>query len=275
MFEPSEIFEQSVILAIWNGYLDYDISLLHLNKRIRSEAIKQYKTEYAIHLVVKKGFLDGESVIRLVSKPIHDFCGCMKLNFMGDTALMAACSYRSSTTKKVSVVSGRLQSLLSIPSYKTSLNMQSIYGYTALHNSCQHFPVDISMVRMLLDAKADVNHRTLTSGPVTTTSLGSDGGRTALHMLAGIRGMESAIAATCLIDRRADVNVQSNKGLTPLHIVLEHANSDLYFVLIQNDADETIEDIEGKRPLDHHLREHFGSPMSILSDLPEYSSLTI
>ena len=64
------------------------------------------------------------------------------------------------------------------------------------------------------------------------------------------------MAATKLIERNADVNAQSQKGLTPLHVSLEHLSSDVYFVLVVNGADETIADSEGRRPLDHHFRLH-------------------
>ena len=106
-------------------------------------------------------------------------------------------------------------------------------------------------------------------------------------MLAGIRGREAAVAAQKLIERQANVNAQSQKGITPLHVSLEHLNSDLYFVLIVNGADETISDCEGRRPIDHHSRQYVvknisdpsgkdiqmtGDQIPILDDFPPMDS---
>jgi hypothetical protein len=154
-----------LLLVLWNGCLSYKPSLLRINKRVRHAALHHFKTEFVIHQAVQRGFLDTEMSVRAISKPIHDFCGGLKLNFMDDTALMAACSYRQASAAP-SLICRRVTDLLSIPSYRNSLSMQSIYGYTALHCACMHYPVEIGMVGALLDATADPNARTLTVGVV-------------------------------------------------------------------------------------------------------------
>ena len=131
-----------LLLVLWNGCLSYKPSLLRVSKRIRHEFLKQFKPEFAIHQAARLGFLETEMNVRAVSKPIHDVCGGMKLNFMNDTALMAACSYRQATAAP-SLICRRVKELLAIPSYRNSLSMQSIYGYTALHTACMHYPIEV------------------------------------------------------------------------------------------------------------------------------------
>uniref|UniRef100_A0A182RYA9 VPS9 domain-containing protein n=1 Tax=Anopheles funestus TaxID=62324 RepID=A0A182RYA9_ANOFN len=118
---------------------------------------------------------------------------------------------------------------------RVDLNAVNGEGYTALHVAAMHGNVE--MVRVLLERKVNPTIR-LKSGA------------TALHLATRERKLRIVrmLLSRCTI---ADiVDLKDSRGDTPLHYAVEQNNLQLVQMLLEADADRSIRNLQGKRPID-------------------------
>ncbi|XP_052902367.1 ankyrin repeat domain-containing protein 27-like [Anopheles moucheti] len=118
---------------------------------------------------------------------------------------------------------------------RVDLNAVNGEGYTALHVAAMHGNVE--MVRVLLEHKVNPTIR-LKSGA------------TALHLATRERRLRIVrmLLSRCAI---ADiVDLKDSRGDTPLHYAVEQNNLQLVQMLLEADADRSIRNLQGKRPID-------------------------
>jgi cytohesin len=81
----------------------------------------------------------------------------------------------------------------------------------------------------------------------------ADDGRTALHVAAGwgYKGERSLTVIRLLLASGADVNARDQRQQTPLHWAAHEGNKDAAELLVQNGADRSLRDCDGKAPVDY------------------------
>jgi ankyrin repeat protein len=114
------------------------------------------------------------------------------------------------------------------------VNPPSNSEFVPLLAAISESPAGTNTVKLLLDAKADVNAR-------------SAGGNTPL-----LRAMEARnpAVAKLLLDRGADPNLAYKNGYTPLHCAVNVENTNLMQLLLDHKADPNLRNNEGRTPLD-------------------------
>ena len=130
-------------------------------------------------------------------------------------------------------------------------------GSTPLHTLCKRKNGDVQALHALLAGKADINAVTQeavtplmlaiqNNAPLADLLLGYDGininkadhcGRQAIHYAAQF-GHEALINA--LMDKGADVNAKTDKGVTPLHLAILEKNEPGIYALLEHGADTSI-----------------------------------
>jgi ankyrin repeat protein len=147
------------------------------------------------------------------------------------------------------------------------VNPPSNSEFVPLLAAISESPAGTNTVKLLLDAKADVNAR-------------SAGGNTPL-----LRAMEARNPAVTklLLDRGADPNLAYKNGYTPLHCAVNVENTNLMQLLLDHKADPNLRNNEGRTPLDltkgqrdslpalaNLLRQH-----GALDNLPNWDRITV
>lgn len=119
-----------------------------------------------------------------------------------------------------------------LAAHKADIDVASEYKITPLFNSSGEG--NLSMVRLLLDLGADVNH----VEPVGT----------ALHNACAYSNYK---VVTELVERGADTNVKDGEGRVPLSIAAQKGDFNVAKYLIQNGAKKNFCDKDNKIPLDY------------------------
>lgn len=111
------------------------------------------------------------------------------------------------------------------------VNAQDKYGFTALHNAMPEEEFEI--IEYLIEKGADVE-------------IQNEDGVTPLHLAAFTK------TALILLEHGADINQKDNRGNTPLHaaVIAGEEHREMIKFLIDNGADASIINHEGKTPLD-------------------------
>lgn len=122
------------------------------------------------------------------------------------------------------------------------INQADSAGQTLLHLAVEEG--DVSLVRLLLEHKADANKAT-------------NDGSTPLHYIAflegehALTGQEVSRLTDLLIQHNADVNKRDHSGETPLMGAVQTSNIALINQLIKAGADVNIPDNNGKKAIDY------------------------
>ena len=204
-----------------------------LSKEIYSECFKKFRWEMVLQFCIARGFVEkGELQLRLVSQSIHHYCGRFRGRPSGRTPLMAACRLHHN----------RVNHLLLIPSYRSSVNSQNSFGITAIHHCCLEVrrTAPLYVIEDLLRQRADPNLQK------------SDGFTPLLSVIAGSclsDGQEDVCRA--LLAGGADPNIKSDYGWTALHEAVNDLNVPVTRALIDYGADLTIRSVEDKTPVDY------------------------
>jgi ankyrin repeat protein len=132
---------------------------------------------------------------------------------------------------------------VNMPLHKTSLLEMAAAGH--------ELP---SLVRLLIDYGANVNHR-------------DEDGLTVMHMNL------SKEVAEVLIERGAEINARSNMGKTPLYNAVASGNEPFVKLLLNNGADVNIPSKSGRMPIDVAYERHrITNKTSIIKDLIEHGA---
>uniref|UniRef100_A0A182LVT8 VPS9 domain-containing protein n=1 Tax=Anopheles culicifacies TaxID=139723 RepID=A0A182LVT8_9DIPT len=118
---------------------------------------------------------------------------------------------------------------------RVDLNAVNGEGYTALHVAAMHGNVE--MVRVLLEHKVNPTIR-LKSGA------------TALHLATRERRLRIVRMLLSRCTAGDIVDLKDSRGDTPLHYAVEQNNLQLVQMLLDADADRSIRNLQGKRPID-------------------------
>ena len=124
-------------------------------------------------------------------------------------------------------------------------------GFSTLQ-SAAIYGGDLEMVRILLDYGVDVNAQ-------------NECGYTAL-LYASYTPFNSddPIVLGLLLDHRADLNVETKDGLTPLHIALGNRKIEKAGLLVERGASVEVQDKHGRTPLDVASEEHRDKIITLL-----------
>uniref|UniRef100_UPI00109F8633 ankyrin repeat domain-containing protein 53 n=1 Tax=Podarcis muralis TaxID=64176 RepID=UPI00109F8633 len=112
-----------------------------------------------------------------------------------------------------------------------------INGFSALHTAALYGRLDC--IQMLVDKfKVDVNLASLT-------------GWRPIHLVLSKESRNAALECLqYLIKKQADVNVQNQSGVSPLHKAASEGRENCILELIKAGADVHIQDYEGQKPID-------------------------
>ncbi|XP_052869868.1 ankyrin repeat domain-containing protein 27-like [Anopheles cruzii] len=121
------------------------------------------------------------------------------------------------------------------PKPRWNLNAVNGEGYTALHVAAVHGNVD--MVRVLLAENVNPTIR-LKSGA------------TALHLATRERRLRIVRMLLSRYPAADIVDLKDSRGDTPLHYAVEQNNLQLVQMLLDSNADRSIRNLQGKRPID-------------------------
>lgn len=149
-------------------------------------------------------------------------------NKLGETPLHAAAARGYKDIAQVLIANG------------ADVNANLNEGGTPLHAAVARGHKD--MVELLIAARADVN-----------ANLNQGG--TPLHSLAFYVRPENRAIAKLLIAKGADVNqAEGMRGMTALHLAIEHSNEDIFEVLVASGANVNATDNNGSTPLHYAAR---------------------
>ena len=138
-------------------------------------------------------------------------------------------------------------------------NVLGNYGKTPLHSTVSYG--DLEMIQVLLDYKADVNARDLSSWtPMHYLSQGF------LHPAWLRDAPQLSDAARLLLERGVDPNARTNDGSTPLHKAVQCRTVDIVRMLLEHGANVGAEDDGGKTPLQIASARGYDEIVKLLSE---------
>uniref|UniRef100_A0A182W2R8 VPS9 domain-containing protein n=1 Tax=Anopheles minimus TaxID=112268 RepID=A0A182W2R8_9DIPT len=132
---------------------------------------------------------------------------------------------------------------------RVDLNAVNGEGYTALHVAAMHGNVE--MVRVLLEHKVNPTIR-LKSGA------------TALHLATRERRLRIVRMLLTRCTSGEIVDLKDSRGDTPLHYAVEQNNLQLVQMLLEADADRSIRNLQGKRPIDIAMNSLYFNVVNLL-----------
>ena len=152
-----------------------------------------------------------------------------------------------------------------------NLNITSYDGKTALHIAAITKNFDI--LKMLISNKANIFIHD-TQGKTFYDYISPDDKKLINYLFSGIDNINEVLIDTCILDslegvkyalsKGADINFQSYNGDTPLIIATRYSYADMVIFLLENGADETIQNLYEENALNIALMKNDKLIVSII-----------